>query len=155
MFNTGRFGPNVILVPLARGYAAKKAMYDKLQAEKREGITFKLLDAAFSPGRPASGGSMLKCKFYAELSARVCQGRDGKRSISLELLDSNGKWIHMGNCTIPPNKNVPAINQVVEIRYLYALKGGSLYQPTYKEVRDDVNPEECLMTQVKHKPEEE
>lgn len=147
---------NVIkLVPLAIGYKEKKALYDKLKAAKKEGIVFKKLNAPHKPGRPASGGDMLKGKFYGELSARVAPGREGKRSIGLELLDSNGDWVNMGNCTIPPNKDIPSVFSIVEIRYLYAHKGGKLYQPTYKEPRDDVNESECLMTQVKYKPEED
>jgi bifunctional non-homologous end joining protein LigD len=141
------------LVPLAIGYAEKKALYDKLKAECKEGIVFKKLDSVYNPGRPFSGGPFIKCKFYGELSARVRQGREGKRSIGLELIDSNGVWIDFGNCTIPSNKEKPKIGSVVEIKYLYALKGGSLYQPLYKEQRTDVYPEECTVNQVKYKPE--
>ena len=155
-YNYAAFAIDTIsLVPLAIGYKEKKALYDNLKAAGKEGIVFKKLDAPHTPGRPASGGPMIKCKFYGELSARVCQGREGKRSIGLELMDSKENWINVGNCTIPQNKEVPSIFQVVEIRYLYALKGGSLYQPIYKEVRDDVNESECLMTQIKYKSEED
>jgi len=156
MFKMGIFdNKNIVLVPLAIGYAEKKAMYDKLKAEKREGMVFKRLDAKHTSGRPASGGNMLKCKFYAELSARVAAGREGKRSFGLELLDEKGVWIKMGNCTVPPDKNIPAVSQIVEIRYLYANVGGSLYQPFFKELRDDVDESECLMKQVKYKPVED
>jgi bifunctional non-homologous end joining protein LigD len=58
--------------------------------------------------------------------------------------------IPVGNCTIPPNKEVPAAG-VVEIRYLYAYEGGSLYQPTYIGVRDDLIVADCLITQLKYK----
>jgi bifunctional non-homologous end joining protein LigD len=97
---------------------------------------------------------MLKHKFYSTLSARVCKGREGKRSIGLELLDG-GQWVNVGNCTIGGNKEIPSVSSIVEIRYLYMYKGGSLYQPTYLGIRDDVDAEECLMTQCKYKAEED
>jgi len=160
LFATDTFDSQVRLVPLAVGYKAKKALYDKLKAEKREGIVFKLLDAPYTPGKAHE--AMWKVKFYAELSARVCKGREGKRSVGVELLGfvdnsyPNHKWKFMGNVTIPPNKAVPAIGDVVEIRYLYVDgPGGALYQPFYKELRDDVDESECLMSQVKYKAKEE
>ena len=148
-------GTTITLVPLAIGYKDKKAMYDKLKAENKEGIVFKKLDSKYSPGRPSSKGPMLKAKFYAELSARVCQGREGKRSIGLELLNDKGIWVNVGNCTIGGTKPIPSIGSIVEIKYLYCLPGGSLYQPSYKEPRDDIDADECLMTQIKYKPEED
>jgi bifunctional non-homologous end joining protein LigD len=154
LFSIGTFdSQHIRLVPLAVGYQAKKALYDKLKKEKREGMVFKLLDAPYTPGKAHT--AMWKVKFYAELSARVCTGREGKRSVGVELLDGS-VWKFMGNVTIPPNKEVPSINQVIEVRYLYVDgPGGSLYQPFYKEPRDDVDPVECLMSQVKYKPKED
>jgi len=148
----------VSLVPLAVGTKAKRALYNKLKKEEREGIVFKLLDAPYSPGK--AHAAMWKCKFYAELSARVCAGREGKRSVGVELLQTGlqfeGSWKFMGNVTIPPNKDVPAVGSIVEIRFLYVDgPNGSLYQPFYKELRDDVDESECLMSQVKYKAQED
>ena len=153
LFATNTFDSQVRLVPLAVGYKAKKTLYARLKAEKREGMVFKLLDAPYTPGKAHE--AMWKCKFYAELSARVCKGREGKRSVGVELLDGS-VWKFMGHVTIPPNKEVPSVKSIVEIRYLYVDgPGGSLYQPFYKEPRDDVDPSECLMSQVKYKAKEE
>jgi len=77
----------------------------------------------------------------------------GRQAIGLELLSDKGVWVPVGNVTIPPNHEVPSIGQIVEIKYLYAHLGGSLYQPTYLGLRDDIDPEECLM--CKYKPEED
>jgi bifunctional non-homologous end joining protein LigD len=44
---------------------------------------------------------------------------------------------------------------VVEIKYLYAYKGGSLYQPIYQGKRDDIEPAYCTTEQLKFKGEEE
>ena len=44
---------------------------------------------------------------------------------------------------------------VCEIRYLYAYPQGSLYQPVYLGVRDDLTPEACSISQLKYKPSED
>ena len=49
----------------------KIALWKRLKAENREGIVFKRLDAPSTPGRPNSGGTQLKHKFCASLSAVV------------------------------------------------------------------------------------
>ena len=37
------------------------------------------------------------------------------------------------------------------MRYLYAHPGGSLYQPVYLGPRDDVDREDCRLSQLKYK----
>ncbi|WP_167365759.1 hypothetical protein [Pseudomonas saponiphila] len=48
------------------------------------------------------------------------------------MLDELGNLVSVGNCTVPANKSTPAIGSLVEIRYLYAHKGGSLFQPVFQ-----------------------
>ena len=132
----------------------KLRAFDELKAAKKEGVVFKRLDAPYRPGKPNSGGTQLKHKFYATLSAVVAR-INKQRSVELRLLNSEG-WIPCGNVTIPANHTIPPVGQVVEVRYLYAHRQSNvLYQPTYLGPRDDVAPAECLLTQVKYKPEGE
>jgi len=114
-----------------------------------EGAVFKRTDSVYKAGRPASGGSQRKHKFYATLSAVVAQV-NAKRSIAVSLLDGDD-WLYVGDCAIPPNKTIPTVGDVVEIRYLYATDGRRIYQPVYLGVRDDVLPAECLIGQMKFK----
>jgi len=53
------------------------------------------------------------------------------------------------------SKDIPEPKSVIEVRYLYAFKGGSLYQPTFIHRRDDVLPAECGIGQLKYKAEED
>jgi bifunctional non-homologous end joining protein LigD len=145
-------GLGITPVPIAIGYTAKKTLYDRLKKEGKEGIVFKQINATYQQG--VRNETMVKFKFYATLSARVASGREGKRSIGLELLEGN-KWIPVGNCTIGGTKPIPLIGSICEIKYLYAYKGGSLYQPSFKELRTDVDASECLINQVKYKSEED
>ncbi|MGD0140089.1 MAG: WGR domain-containing protein [Tepidisphaeraceae bacterium] len=122
--------------------AQKLTMLDRLRKERKEGIVFKRHSASYIPGRPASGGDQFKLKFTATASAIVAGANGSRRSVKLELLDGSRR-IGVGNVTIPPNHPIPAVNQIVEVRYLYAYPGGSLYQPVYLGKRDDVGAEAC------------
>ena len=125
----------------------KGRMLAELKKAGKEGIVFKSLSAEWYAGRPERGGLALKCKFWKSLSAVVSRVTEAKRSVSLALI-ADGSRIDVGKVTIPPNKDVPSVGDVVEVRYLYAYSaGGSLYQPTYLGVRDDVDVEECLASQ--------
>ena len=48
------------------------------------------------------------------------------------------------------SRYLPA-NQIVEVRYLYAYPGGSLYQPVYLGARDDIQLDDCTIQQLKFK----
>ncbi len=133
--------------------------YDKaswlhtLKQKKAEGIVFKQLSAPYTAGRPNSGGSQLKHKFVATLSAVVAKVNQ-QRSVGLRLLNHEG-WQSVGNVTIPPNQPVPKVGAVVEVRYLYSYPDGSLYQPVYLGERSDVDVTECVVSQLKFKAAEE
>ncbi len=53
--------------------------------------------------------------------------------------------------TIPRRITVPEPGAVVEVRYLYAYAGGSLFQPTFLGERDDVKSGECVISQLKYR----
>jgi bifunctional non-homologous end joining protein LigD len=151
LLNTLVFTNAVEVVKTAYTSAEKLKMYNELKEANAEGIVFKRKDSKYVAGRPASGGPHLKNKFYKEASFIVKDFTKGKRSIGLELIDENGNRVFMGKCTVPPNKDLPEIGDVVEVRYLYAYKGGAIFQPVYKHKRNDVDVEECLMNQIIYK----
>ncbi len=130
--------------------AAKREMYDRIAAAGGEGVVFKRVDGKSIAGRPASGGSQVKCKFYATCTCLVTAQND-QRSVRLHLLGTSGGAVSIGNVTIPSNKSIPQTGALVEIRYLYAYKGGSLYQPAYLGERDDLSDEACVLSQLKFK----
>jgi len=145
---------HIEFVQTATDPASKERMFRHLQAERKEGVVFKRLGAPYTPGRPNTGGNQLKHKFYATCSAVVAQ-INAKRSVELRLLNGKG-WIPCGNVTIPPNFNVPAVGEVVEIRFLYAFReSNALYQPVYLGPRQDIEQHECVLSQLKYKGEEE
>lgn len=131
----------------------KLALLKELKASKREGIVFKQVWSAYTPGRPNSGGNQLKHKFVATLSALVSKV-NAQRSVGISLLGRNG-WQQAGNVTIPANHKIPATGEIVEVRYLYAFpESDILFQPVYLGKRDDVDMGECTVQQLKYKPED-
>lgn len=131
------------------------------EASNQEGIVLRDPRASYTPGRPNSWGPCLKLKFYATATCIVDSVHPTKSSIGLSLIDTTkgpgprGKeklrYTKVGNCTIPPNYTIPAEGDLVEIKYLYAYRGGSLYQPQYKGVRTDLSIESADIRQLKYK----
>lgn len=131
-------------------YEQKQAMLDVARATTQEGVVFKRLDAPYTDGRPNSGGAALKWKFVESATCRVASIHPTKRSVGLELLDqATGEWIGVGNVTIPPNHEVPSTLDLVEIQYLFAHRGGSLFQPVYLGQRSDIAEGDCHTGQLK------
>jgi bifunctional non-homologous end joining protein LigD len=132
----------------------KERALNELRSTKREGVVFKRLDAPYTSGRPNSGGTQLKHKFYATCSAVVARV-NAQRSVELRLLGGDG-WRPAGNVTIPVNHRVPRLGDVVEVRYLYAfVESGALYQSVYLGPRTDIAQHDCGVSQLKYKAGEE
>jgi len=145
----------ITLLPTAVRSLEKQMLWNRLREQKREGVVFKRLDAPYVPGHPSSGGSQLKHKFIATLSA-VVAAVNTRRSVELQLCDERGAWVSCGNVTIPANQSVPPAGAVVEVRYLYGIReSGCLYQPVFLGVRDDIPAQGCLTAQLKFKPADE
>ncbi len=134
--------------------AEKQVLFDRLHAQRKEGIVFKLKSSVYTPGRPASGGNHLKHKFYATASFEVMTV-NAKRSVALGLY-ANNQLVSAGNVTISINHAVPQVGDIVEVRYLYAFReSGSVYQPVYLGKRDDLDTDDCQQSQLKYKAENE
>jgi len=144
----------ILLAHTAWKTSEKDELFTTLREQKKEGIVFKRADAHYVAGRPNSGGTQLKHKFYATVSA-VVGAINSKRSIQIQLLGDWG-FVSAGNVTIPANHAVPKVNQVVEVRYLYAFpESGCVYQPVFLGVRSDVLPMDCSKKQLKFKTSED
>ena len=145
-------GPHLRGAETAFESVHKAEMLARLRADNREGVVFKKLSAPYAPGRPASGGPALKCKFV-ETASFIVSRINAQRSVSLGLLRGS-EVVHAGNVTIPPNHAVPRPGVLVEVRYLYAFpESGCIFQPVYLGERDDIAESECSVSQLKFKAE--
>jgi bifunctional non-homologous end joining protein LigD len=120
----------------------KVDLFNKLEAEHREGVVAKQKTAIYTGGRPNSKGPALKFKFLASATCKVVLVND-KRSVMVAVYEKTmvtgggTKLREIGNVTIPSNHDVPKKGDIIEVEYLYAYREGSLYQPVYKGKRDD------------------
>lgn len=135
----------------ATSESEKRIHWSWLKANKAEGGVFKRLDSAYVPGRPNSGGNQLKCKFVQRATVIVDKPHATKRSVSVYAFDDAGKKVKLGNVTIPANYDIPAAEDLIEVEYLYAYPGGSLYQPVYLGLRDDIERAACTCAQLHYK----
>ncbi len=132
----------------------KTQLFDQLRKDEAEGVVFKRLTAGYCAGRPSSGGDQLKYKFV-ETASVIVQAVNTKRSVAIAVWD-NAKLVPCGNVTIPADQPIPQVGDLADVRYLYAMAGsGSLYQPVYLGVRDDIAPVECNRNQFKFRREPE
>jgi len=144
--------PSFQFVAPIHGKPMKRRMFESWREDGQEGVVFKRINAPYIPGRPASGGDQLKFKFVATASV-VVTGVNGKRSVRLGLHDGQC-LVPAGNVTIPVGREIPKAGDFIEVRYLYAFpESGSLFQPVYLGVRDDITLEECSTAQLKFKAE--
>jgi bifunctional non-homologous end joining protein LigD len=146
--------PTLVLANTARTPSEKKKMLAEMRKRNAEGVVFKRITAPYTAGRPNSGGAQRKFKFYATASAVVLKRTSGKRSVEMGVYDQN-VMVGVGAVTVLPNFDVPEVGKIIEVRYLYAHKGGKLYQPIYLGERDDIRHVDCVLSQLKYKKEEE
>lgn len=128
----------------------KLALFARVRSNGGEGIALKDIRASYEPGRPNTGGPALKYKFWATASVLVLSQNADRRSVNMGTF---GNPRPLGSVSIPVNKEVPAVGAIIEVRYLYAHRGGSLSQPVYLRVRTDIGQESCTKDQLKYKGE--
>lgn len=144
---------NIHLVKAVSGFVPKSALYKQLLQDGKEGIVFKKKDAKYVPGR--NSGTQFKHKFW-ESASFVVIGENAQRSVEIAVMNkkiSGMTEISVGNVTIPVNHSMPKKGDIVEVRYLYAYREGSLIQPSYLGVRTDLDKSDCLASQLKYKSE--
>ena len=144
------FGLNVFIVQTARTEAEKRTMAQRLKENNAEGFVLKEKNSGYNVGR--EGSSAYKHKFYKTATVKVVAITKGKRSVQMAVKDGS-EFVEVGAVTIPPNKEVPKIGDYAEVRYLYAYKGGSLFQPTFLFSRSDADDSDSIIEQLEYKKE--
>jgi len=114
-----------------------------------EGVVFKLKREKVVHG---TLGDYYKFKFYNTTTCLVTQVND-QRSVGLSMKQNDVVMDFVGNVTIPSNHEVPQVGDIVEVRYLYYFRGGSLYQPVYLGKRSDLEKSDVnYILTLKEKP---
>jgi bifunctional non-homologous end joining protein LigD len=115
------------------GSSDKRKMVERLHEENAEGAILKDRLAVYYGGE-AGREHWKKFKFVVT-STFIVEKVNAKRSVQLAVLNGLQR-VAIGNCTIPPGVTVKA-NDLVEVSYLYARRGGCLIQPTNLRNRSD------------------
>ncbi len=145
----------VRVLETAQTSAQKRALYERLQQRGAEGIVFKRKDAQYTPGRPASGGTQLKCKFVS--AADVVLVENAGNAYRMQVYE-NGRARDVGKVFSGTTNELRAQldaalargqRPVAEVRYLYATDDFNLFQPVFVRVRDDKAEHDCDFAQLK------
>lgn len=142
------------LLQIARNEKEKRSALRTLAKQNAEGVVVIDSEAPFKPGR---AGQHFKLKFVVTATVRVrAHSKEGKRSVEIELLGALGEgWLPFGSCSIPEKHGpLPNPGTLIECRYLYGHKGemcGSLNQPVYLRVRNDLDESAATISQIKFK----
>jgi len=140
----------ICMVTTAYTSEEKQQLFSLVHENTGEGVVIKDLTAQYTPGRPNKLGSQLKYKFVESASVLVSEVSQNKRSVSMSVLDK-GELINIGKVTIKANQDIPNVGDILEVQYLYAYQGGSLYQPICLGLRTDIERDACVIGQLKYK----
>ena len=137
---------NIVSIETAVGTEAKRALYARLRAQRKEGIVFKLIDAGYGEGK---NDDQIKIKFIESATLQVASIHPTKRSITVQAFDDMGVAVQLGSVTVPLNYPIPPLNALVEVEYLYCVR--SLVQPVYRGERTDQTIDACTTRQLKYR----
>jgi bifunctional non-homologous end joining protein LigD len=127
------------------GFEAQWALFQDIKTKGEEGIVLHLACGSHQPGK---GDEHFKFKL-TERSTCIVRAVNRQRSVGLAMLDDNGNHVDVGNVTIPANHEIPAVDDLVEVEYIYKYAQGSLVQPIYLGKRLDIDMHECTLAQVR------
>ena len=134
--------------------ANKTALLIQMFEETKEGVVFKKLSGPYRPGRTTD---QFKVKFLAEASFIVTEVKaKGKNSLTISLLDSqSSQLVSAGHVTIRPCIKHAKIDDIVDVRYIYARRSsGHIVQAVAQRLRNDIPRQDCTTAQLKYKENE-
>lgn len=141
----------VRVIRSAESDADKVALLAALEAERAEGIIFKLKTAPYTHGRPHSGGTMRRWKFRKEAQVIVRRRTgDVKASFDMFALDGKGEPVSLGSVSAHTHFKTLAPGEalVARVSYLYASKSLKLVQPSVEGLLPDTDPKGCATAQL-------
>lgn len=139
-----------VLGEVAWDLSSKRDMLKRKYEAGAEGLVFRNINAAYRTGRQPTE---YKLKFWSSASFIVSEiNGDGKNSVSLQLYDDKaGALVDVGHVTVDYRKKGVLVGSIIECKYLYFNEGGSVYQSSFLNKRDDIDLHECTMSQLRVK----
>lgn len=132
------------VIPMVATTFSKKVFFETIRVCHGEGGVFKKLDAPFEQGR-----SKLQLKYkFTESATCIVLEINTQRSVRVGLIEESGNCVSLGNVTIPENEQIPTVDDLVEVRYLYRFEDGCFEQPVYLGKRNDIDRFEAKVSQI-------
>jgi len=138
--------PALNLIETAFERSDKRFLLNRIREDNGEGVVFRPTTATYLPGRQPDH---FKHKFIAEASV-VVLGLNQKSSVSIGVF-KNDEIVNVGNCTIRDDTFKLQEGDIIDVRYLYAFRGGALFQPRMTRKRTDIPQSSCTIEQLKFK----
>lgn len=132
------------VLELAYTAERKRELAETIRRTQGEGWCFKRLDAPFASGR---SDDSVKVRLWEGATCLVTRV-NAKRSVGVALFDADGALVDLGNVTIPANEPIPAVDALIEVRYLYRHHEGKFEMPTFQRVRTDLVREDATLSQI-------
>lgn len=134
------------LLPVAKTEEQKAELVISLVRERAEGAMFKQRSACYVPGKRVDAVKKMKIVETADVVVMELQ-REGKPlAVTVGMMSPAGELVEVCGCKVPEAVAATLeVNDVIEVRYLYATKDNKLTQPVFLRVRTDKTPEECVM----------
>lgn len=145
---------DVRVVPIAATKKSKVQLCQRLREAGAEGIVFKHREAAYTAGRPASGGTQRKHKFIKSADVVVLENAGNAYLMAVydgrKLFECGKVFAGTTNASRKALDAALAAGQrpICEVRYLYATDDHQLFQPVFVRMRDDKAAKECIRTQL-------
>lgn len=127
----------------------KVSLLQRIHDAQLEGIVLKHVDSPYKLDRQATE---FKYKFTAVSSFLVTKLHSPKQSVAIAVFDSNGKLVPSGDVKIRNSRFKLAEGMVIDVRYSHAFPQSNLvFQPRMISIRDDLQPEACVISQLRYK----
>jgi ATP-dependent DNA ligase len=129
--------------------AAKIALLKRVHELNLEGIVFKHIQCPYRIDRDPR---QFKYKFTHVSSFIVIQ-RNEKDAVDLAAYDDRNQLVNVGSVKIRNRLFNPILHEgmIVDIRYAHAYPSHKLCQPRMISIRDDLQPQSCLLSQLRYK----
>lgn len=126
----------------------KVSLLQRIHDANLEGIVLKHIDSPYKTDRQRD---QFKYKFTA-VSSFVITKLNEKQSVAIGLYDHEGKLIPCGDVKIRNSRFKLTEGMIIDVRYMHAFpKSNLVYQPRMTAIRDDLQAEACLLSQLRYK----
>lgn len=127
---------------------AKIALLKRVHELNLEGIVFKHIPGPYRIDRDPR---QFKYKF-THVSSFIVTKRNEKDSVDIAAYDGRDQLIKVGSVKIR-NRHFIQLEEgmIVDVRYAHAYPSHQLCQPRMISLRDDLHPENCLLSQLRYK----